>query len=304
MVSMPDSTSTRLLLLQLKLGKFRQKRDLGQHFLLDESILERISNACAPGTDTCVIEIGPGAGTLTIVLAQSAGHVLAIEYDHRLKDIHHDAFTDDDPVSFLYEDALRVSLSLLAGKLMAEKGCGSTILAGNLPFQITSPLLFRQCGPDQPWKRIVVMVQKEVADRITSPHNCRQYGILTVKLAYWWKITERFEVPAQSFHPAPKVDASVLVLEPLNTGQTPEVDDWDGLSLFIDTAFNQRRKKLVNSLAGRWPCFPGRDVFLEILDEMNIPRDVRAEALEPSIFYRLYRNLLKPRMNSTGHKDP
>ncbi len=293
MDSMPDSTSTRLLMLQLKLGRFHQKRELGQHFLLDESILEKISDACVPGTDTCVIEIGPGAGTLTTVLAQSSGHVLAIEYDRRLKYVHDEAFSGDDPVSFLYEDALRVSLSSIATKLMAEKGCSSAILAGNLPFQITSPLLFRQCGPDQPWKRIVVMIQKEVADRITSPHNCRQYGILTVKLAYWWKITERFEVPAKSFRPAPKVDASVLVLEPVNAGQTPEVDDWNGLSLFIDTAFNQRRKKLVNSLAGRWPYFPGRDVFLEILDEMNIPRDVRAEALEPSTFYSLYRNLLK-----------
>jgi 16S rRNA (adenine1518-N6/adenine1519-N6)-dimethyltransferase len=293
MISMPDRTNPQLLMLQLKLKKFHQKRSLGQHFLLEDKILERISNACGLDQQTCVIEIGPGPGTLTTLLAQSAGHVVGIEYDHRLEEIHRDVFSGKDAVEFIYEDALRISLSSIAEREMAEKGFHSAVLAGNLPFQITSPLLYRQCRPDHPWKRIVVMVQKEVADRITSPHQCRQYGILTVKLACWWKITERFEVSSRSFHPPPKVDASVLVLEPQEAINTPKPADWPGLSAFIDAAFNQRRKKMVNSLSGRWLNYPGRDTFLEKLDSMQISRDVRAEALEPGTFYELYRNLLK-----------
>lgn len=136
-----------------------------------------------------------------------------------------------------------------------------------------------------------MMIQREVADRIVAPPCCKAYGILTVKLAYWWRVKERFEVPAGCFVPRPKVDAAVLVFEPLAPDATPPAETWPGLSAFVDAAFGQRRKMLVNGLAGRWGAFPGKEAGRRALERLGLIETVRAEQLTPEQLRRLF-NLL------------
>lgn len=279
------------LMLQLKLKGIWQHRSLGQHFLTDPDLLERIAAATGAGPQTLAVEIGPGPGTLTSQLAARAGGVLSIEFDRRMTPLHHDAFGTFGSIEFLYADALKVDLAAKAREIMERTGLTEAVLTGNLPFQITSPLLFDQCEPDVLWRNMTVMIQKEVADRICSRPSRRVYGILSVKHAYWWRVTERFEVGAKKFFPQPKVDASVLVFErrERNADETPSLEEWAGLSKFIDAAFGQRRKMLVNSLAGGWKHFPGKEKVLAALESLSISDMARAETLSPQDFLNLYR---------------
>jgi 16S rRNA (adenine1518-N6/adenine1519-N6)-dimethyltransferase len=286
--------TTDFLLLQLRLKQIWQHRSLGQHFLTDAAILARIADAAGPDRATLAVEIGPGPGTLTAELARRAGGVLAVEFDRRLQELHRDAFGTHSEVGFIYGDALRVDLAAAAREAMARAravaGCDLTaaVLTGNLPFQITSPLLFAQTGPGVPWRRMTFMVQKEVADRICAAPHSKDYGILTVKLAYWWRVTERFEVGAGSFFPRPKVDAAVLVFEPCDPAAHPAADEWPGLSAFVDAAFGQRRKMLVNSLAGRWKGFCDKEAIQDAMARLDLSAQVRAEDLTPDQLRRLH----------------
>jgi 16S rRNA (adenine1518-N6/adenine1519-N6)-dimethyltransferase len=284
--------SMDFLLLQLKLKRIWQQRGLGQHFLTDPEVLERIAASTGVDAQTLAVEIGPGPGTLTTLLAARAGGVLAVEYDERLRPVHADGFARAPQVKFVYGDALRVNLAAEGQAWAAERGLTRLVLTGNLPFQITSPLLFGQCGPAVPWQEITVMIQKEVADRIVSPPGHKAYGILSVKLAYWWKLRERFDVKADRFFPKPKVDASVLVLERRPASESPDPAQWPALSAFIDAALNQRRKMLVNVLVGNPHLNLTREQVLAALDQMEIGEQIRAEALSAEQFLELHTKLM------------
>lgn len=287
---MTNLPSYDFLMLQLKLKGIWQRRSLGQHFLTDPEMLRHIAESADAGPQALAVEIGPGPGTLTTELAARAGGVLAVEFDTRLRELHGDAFKLADNVEFHYADALKVDLQAEAAGRMRRSGLTEAVLTGNLPFQITSPLLFGQCGPGVLWKGITVMIQREVADRICALPGNRDYGILTVKLAYWWSVVERFEAPAWMFFPRPKVDASVLAFKPQADADlrvTPE--EWPGLSDLIDAAFSQRRKMLLNSLAARWRLFPGKEAALAALEALGVSPQARAENLSPFDFLKLYR---------------
>lgn len=287
---MTNLPTFEFLMLQLKLKGIWQRRSLGQHFLTDAQMLDEIADAARLTPRTLAIEIGPGPGTLTTALAARGGAVLAIEFDTRLTPLHRDVFGTFPQVEFIYNDAMKVNLEAEGRRVMERLGLEEAVLTGNLPFQITSPLLFDQCGPQVPWRSMVFMIQKEVADRICARHGNRDYGILTVKLAYWWKVTQRFEAPAFVFFPRPKVDASVLAFEKQDAPElalTPE--EWPGLSELIDAAFGQRRKMLFNSLAGRWRRYPGKERVLEVMGALGLSEKARAEDLSPAQFLQLYR---------------
>ena len=286
---MPSLPSSDFLMLQLRLKGIWQRKSLGQHFLFDDGILARIADATGADATSVAVEIGPGPGSLTAQLAARARVVAAVELDRRLEPLHADVFGPHPQVHFQYADALRTDLPALAREQMAATGATSAVLTGNLPFQITSPLLFAQCGPDVPWRRIAVMVQKEVADRIAARPACKAYGILTVKLAAWWRFVERFEVPAEMFVPPPRVHGSVIVLEPDASLLPPDVVTWwPGFSEFVDAAFAQRRKKMLNSLAGRWPAFPGREAGEAVLIAAGVDIGARAEELTLAQFIQVF----------------
>jgi 16S rRNA (adenine1518-N6/adenine1519-N6)-dimethyltransferase len=288
---MTDTLSPELLFNLFRRRGLAPRKSLGQHFLVDGSILNRLAEATQADAKTLVVEIGPGPATLTTLLARRAGAVVAVERDERLRDFHERAFGADPRVEFRYEDALRVDLQAIARERMESRDLAGAVLAGNLPFQITSPLLFNQTGPDRPWRRMVLTVQREVADRVTAPPDCADYGILTVKLSYWWRAVDRFEIAAGRFHPPPKVDASALVLEPTPTVGRPSDGEWPSLSRFIDLAFNQRRKKLYNSPAAA-AAPDGKERTREALREIGKSPDARAEALSPGELRRVH-ELLK-----------
>ncbi|MEN6626906.1 MAG: 16S rRNA (adenine(1518)-N(6)/adenine(1519)-N(6))-dimethyltransferase RsmA [Candidatus Sumerlaeia bacterium] len=279
------------LKLQLKLKGIHQTRRLGQHFLIDEQLLGRIADDVQAGPDSHVVEIGAGPGYLTTNLAARAGAVTAIELDERLKPIHADAFGTALSVQFVYGDAMRINLVEIARERAAELNLTRMQLTGNLPFQITSPLLFDQCGPGLPWSRMVFMVQREVADRIVSPPGRKDYGVLSVKLAMWWRASRLMEVPARRFSPPPEVDATVVSFEPVAAEEQPTAEEWPGLSKFIDAAFNQRRKKMVNSLAARLGVPGMKELATAALEKIGHDENTRAEMLRPEEFRRMFRIL-------------
>ena len=298
--------TTAFLMLQMRLKRLRGRKRLGQHFLADEAMLARIAEAAGTDPRTLAVEIGAGPGFLTSMLAARAGGVLAIELDRRFRSLHQEAFGAVSQVQFLYGDALRLDLADLARGALAERGLDHAVLTGNLPFQITSPLLFAQCGPGVPWRRMTVMVQREVADRITAGPGTKDYGVLTVKLAMWWRLARRWEVPAERFTPPPRVDASVLVLDrrPCPVQTTPPSEAWwPGFSEFVDAAFAQRRKKLINSLASRWTVHLGKDELLLALEAEGHSPLIRAEQIAPPGLLSLYRRLTESSATDRGRRQ-
>lgn len=288
---MSEYPSPELLLQLLRQSGHRTVKSLGQHFMTDPAVLSAVVEALELDDRTLAVEIGPGPCTLTTGLAPEAGGVVAIERDRRLEGFHSRLFGGNDRVRFVYEDALRVDFPDLVKESREAWGLTSAVLTGNLPYQITSPLLFGQIGPNPAWRRMVLMIQKEVADRILAGPHSREYGILTVKLAYWWQPTRIMDVPARKFTPPPKVDGTVIAFEPL-PGEAPVVEpEWADLSKFVDLAFNQRRKKLYNSPAATSFGKEAPARMRAALEAMDVNPNVRAEDLSPEEFLELFRRM-------------
>lgn len=277
----PSYPAPELLAAMLRARGHRADRSLGQHFLTDAALLDRIADAAGADAATLAVEIGPGPATLTTRLATRAGGVWAVDLDARLTPFHASLFPPGSGVEVTYGDALRVDLAGEARARAARAGFSRIVLAGNLPFQITSPLLFAQCAPDAPWERMSLMVQREVADRIVAAPGGREYGILSVRLSWRWRVVERFEIPARMFSPPPKVDATALVFEPAPAESRPEGAELAALAKLVDAAFNQRRKKLYNTLTERWPGAPPKDAIRAALERIGANPDCRAENLAP-----------------------
>ena len=250
----------------------RAKRRLGQHFLSDPRILDRIADALGAGPDDTVLEIGPGPGGLTAALAERAGRVIAIEKDRELVPGLRERF----PGAHVVEgDALDLDWHALAGARF--------LVAGNIPYNITSPLIDKALEPPRPG-RIVFLVQKEVADRVTAPPGGSAYGALSVGVQAVARAERLFTVSAGSFHPRPKVDSAVLRLTPLDQ---PLVGD-DGLGRFrrlVVGVFAYRRKQLgrgLRELTG-WPA----DRVEAALARAGANPQARPETLAPTGFVAL-----------------
>jgi 16S rRNA (adenine1518-N6/adenine1519-N6)-dimethyltransferase len=217
----------------------RQK--LGQHFLIRGSILERIAAAVCPAPCELVIEIGPGRGALTEKLLQRAARVVAIELDPFLVDHLRGKFANEPRLEVIHADVLATDLAQW----------GRAPVAGNLPYYITSPILQQTAHSGAP--RAVFLIQKEVAERLVARPGTRDYGFLTVQTALFATARMLFGVAPGAFHPPPKVDSAVVLLEPHHR-------DWGvdiaGLVQFAGRCFAHKRKTLRNNLAE----FYGRDV--------------------------------------------
>jgi 16S rRNA (adenine1518-N6/adenine1519-N6)-dimethyltransferase len=255
----------------------RAKRRLGQHFLSDRRILERIADALGATRRDTVLEIGPGPGGLTTALADRAGRVVAIEKDADLVPGLRARFPR---VTVVEGDALELDWHALAGV--------GALVAGNIPYNITSPLIDKALTPPRP-PRIVFLVQKEVADRVTAPPGGGAYGALSVGVQAVTQAERLFVVPAGAFHPRPKVDSAVLRMTPLDV---PLVADPD-VPLFrrlVVGLFGFRRKQLgrgLRELTG-WPS----EQVAEALAGAGIEAAARPETLPPAAFVRLLRVLV------------
>ncbi|MEM8599840.1 MAG: 16S rRNA (adenine(1518)-N(6)/adenine(1519)-N(6))-dimethyltransferase RsmA [Bacteroidota bacterium] len=254
----------------------RPKKSLGQHFLHDRHAIARIVAALAAAPDDPVLEIGPGTGALTGPLAERFPRLVALEVDQRAIDVLRAELPDLD---VRHADVLDADWGGLAAELDADEH-GLTVV-GNLPYYITSPILFALLGARLHLRRAVVMMQKEVAERLVAEPRTKAYGILSVQLQLWARPSYLFTVKPGAFSPPPKVDSAVVALDFAGIDE-PDADE-DRLRSVVRTAFGQRRKMLRSSLKALARQAPG-----SIPESMQT---LRPEALAPSEFVTLTRAL-------------
>lgn len=242
---------------------------LGQHFLIKGSVLERIAAAACPTPEPLVIEIGPGRGALTEKLLKRAARVVAIEIDRDLADHLANKFPGDSRLEVVRANVLDVDLAQW----------GPAPIAGNLPYYITSPILEKTLR--LPFSRAVFLVQKEVAERLAAQSGSRDYGYLTVQTALFAKVRLLFGVPPGAFHPPPKVDSAVVILEPRPMNSA--IADVDDFLRFVGHCFQHKRKNLRNNLAA---------AYGDAVDSWPEAR-LRAEQITLEHFVEMYRRLPK-----------
>lgn len=255
----------------------RAKRRLGQHFLTDPRLLGRIADALGAGPEDTVVEIGPGHGGLTAALAERAGRVVAIEKDRELVPALREQFPQ---VTVVETDALEADWHALAGPRF--------LVAGNIPYNITSPLIDKALEAPLP-ERIVFLVQKEVADRVTAAPGTAEYGALGVGVQSVARAERLFTVPAGAFRPRPQVDSAVLRLTPLESRLVPPAAQ----ALFrrlVVALFGFRRKQLgrgLRELTG-WPAA----AVAMLLERVRLDPAARPEVLAPADFAALLGGLV------------
>lgn len=265
------------------------KHRLGQNFLIDNHVIERICALASLSSDQLVLEVGPGIGTLTLALLQDAGHVTSIEMDSELEPVLSAHAALNANFSFIMGDALKVAPERIAEASGGEPG----ILVANLPYNVAATIIlsFFQTMPSL--NAAVVMVQKEVADRIAAQPGTKAFGAYTAKLGLYGRVTGRFEVPPRCFMPAPHVDSAVVRIDRRTGGD--EVFDlmaWaegegctrDDVARVTEAAFAQRRKTIRNSMSSSGFEKENLDKAFGACD---IAPTTRAEALGTSDFIRL-----------------
>jgi 16S rRNA (adenine1518-N6/adenine1519-N6)-dimethyltransferase len=210
------------------------RKSLGQHFLTDRRILGRIADALHLQGDETVLEMGPGRGALTDILAERAGRLIAIEYDRALAAMLRERYARRSNVLVAEADVLEVSLGEIAG--------GPYVLIGNVPYYITTPILFHALVPPRA-DRAVYLVQREVAQRLTARPGSKEYGALTVNVAAVARAESLFGVPAGAFSPPPKVESAVVRITPVSDPLvTPEEER--PFRVLVQGAFGMRRKQM------------------------------------------------------------
>ncbi len=252
----------------------RAKKSLGQNFLKDPHYLQKIADTAQVGPDDMVLEIGPGLGDLTRVLARRARHVLALELDDRLVPVLQEEFRDTPSVQIVLADALDYPYDRLQGTWKA---------VANLPYYISTPLIQRLLDCRRVFSSLTLMLQKEVAERIAATPGGREYGYLSVLVQLYAEPRIEFLVPPGAFSPRPKVESAVITLSVRNR---PAVLLKDEAFFFrvVKAAFSQRRKTLRNSL--RQLDRPG-DVMASVRERTGIDTSRRAETLSAEEFGRL-----------------
>lgn len=220
------------------MAKHRARKRFGQHFLSDPGIIDAIVRAVHPTADDVIVEIGPGQGAITDALARSAGHLHAVELDRDLVARLRRRYEDNPNVTVHEADALQFDFASLGDRIR---------VVGNLPYNISTPLLFHLLKFRSRILDMHFMLQKEVVDRMAASPGSKAYGRLGIMLGCHLNIESLFDVPREAFDPPPEVTSAVVRLDPLPPG-TFDIQDEAGLSTLVSTAFMQRRKTLRNSL--------------------------------------------------------
>ena len=264
---------------------FTFKKSFGQNFLTDTNILQKIVDTAEIDDQVNVIEIGPGIGALTEFLAERAAEVMAFEIDHRLVPILADTLRDFDNVTVVNEDILKVDL---AQHIQNFKNPDLPIkVVANLPYYITTPILMHLIESGIPFSEFVVMMQKEVADRISAQPNTKAYGSLSIAVQYYMTAKVAFIVPRTVFVPAPNVDSAILKMV-----RRPEpavaVEDESFFFKMSKASFTHRRKTLWNNLTGYFgKTEEVKDKLTKALDQAGLSPSVRGEALSLAEFASL-----------------
>ncbi|MFC0296610.1 16S rRNA (adenine(1518)-N(6)/adenine(1519)-N(6))-dimethyltransferase RsmA [Geobacillus jurassicus] len=224
---------------------FSFKKSLGQNFLIDTNILRKIVNAADISCDTGAIEIGPGIGALTEQLARRAKKVVAFEIDSRLLPILADTLSPYDNVRIIHQDVLKADLHAVIAEELAD--VSDRMVVANLPYYVTTPIIMKLLTERLPIRGMVVMLQKEVADRLAAKPGTKDYGSLTIAVQYYTEAEVVMTVPRTVFMPQPNVDSAVIRL--VKRPRPPVVVDDEGVFFqVVRASFAQRRKTLLNNL--------------------------------------------------------
>ena len=255
---------------------FAFSKSLGQNFLIDSSVCPRMADAAAKDKSYGVLEVGPGIGVLTSELSKRAEKVVSVELDKRLLPVLH------NNVEIVNDDILKLDLKKLISEKLAD--CSEVTVCANLPYYITSPVIMKLLSEQLPLKKIVVMVQKEAADRFCAEVGGKNSGAVTVGVNYYADARLLFPVPRESFIPSPKVDSAVIELTLLDGKRvTPKSE-----KVFFNTvkaAFSMRRKTAVNGLSGGL-CI-SKEAAAAAIERAGLSPTVRAEKLSMEELSRL-----------------
>jgi len=250
---------------------FHTKKSLGQNFLIDRNILDRIVGTAGLTRDTNVLEVGPGIGTLTRALSETAARVAAVEIDDRLLPILRETTGDRDTITIIRGDILKADI---AGIVDDVFGGASFTLVANLPYYITSPVIMRFLEEDLPVTRMVVMVQKEVAQRLTASPGSKEWGALSAAAQLYADIGMPLTVPPTVFYPQPQVASGVVRLDKKEVTLAPAVKA--AFFALMRAGFAKRRKTLSNSLLS---VLTDRDAVAHACEKAGIDPGARAEVL-------------------------
>ncbi len=259
----------------LKKYNFNFQKKYGQNFLIDTNILEKITDVSGITGEDCVLEIGPGIGTMTQYLARKARHVIAVEIDQGLIPILEDTLSDYTNVTVINEDILKLDIK----QMVEEENEGKPIkVTANLPYYITTPIIMELLESHVPVESITVMVQKEVADRMQTGPGSKDYGALSLAVQYYTRPEIMIQVPPTCFMPKPKVGSTVIRLARYALPPV-KVREEKYMFALIRASFNQRRKMLVNSLANAPGLGLAKEEVEKALEAMGLPVTIRGEKL-------------------------
>ncbi|ANR67214.1 MULTISPECIES: 16S rRNA (adenine(1518)-N(6)/adenine(1519)-N(6))-dimethyltransferase RsmA [Staphylococcus] len=268
---------------------FNFKKSLGQNFLIDVNIIQKIIDASDIGENTGIIEIGPGMGSLTEQLAKNAKKVVAFEIDQRLIPVLKDTMGPYDNVEIINEDILKADIAHYVTEHLAD--CDNIMVVANLPYYITTPILLNLMQQTLPIDGYVVMMQKEVGERLNAQVGTKAYGSLSIVTQYYTETSKVLTVPKTVFLPPPNVDSIVVKLM---KRQTPEVDidNEDKFFKMTKAAFSQRRKTISNNYQSLFvDGKANKEIIKKWLETSGIDPRRRGETLSIKEFAKLYNEL-------------
>lgn len=263
---------------------FSFKKSLGQNFLIDTNILKRIVDAAHLTASSAVIEIGPGIGALTEQLAKQVGAVVAFEIDQRLIPILQETLAPYPQVKIINQDVLKADVKAIIAQELS--GADDIAVVANLPYYVTTPILMKLLEAQLPVRTIVVMIQKEVAERIAAGPNTKSYGSLSIAAQYYAEAETVFTVPKTVFVPQPNVDSAILRLT-LRRHPPVEVANEALFFEIVRASFAQRRKTLLNNLSHHFAKKLTKGETEQLLLDIDIDPKRRGESLSMAEFARL-----------------
>lgn len=256
----------------------KAKKSLGQNFLIDNNVINKIVDEVSACNNDLIIEIGPGRGALTSKLKKKGCNIIAYELDKDLKNIL--SKLEDDKLHVIYKDFLNINIK----DDIKDIKYNNLYLVGNLPYYITTPIIEHVIKENINFTKFTIMIQKEVADRFMAHEKTKDYGYITLVLKYYFEINKVCDVSKYAFNPVPKVESSVISFTPRKNKVDVKADSY---FKFLKNAFRMKRKNLRNNLNGIYDL----EKLEEVLEKYGLDLSVRAEELTEEIFVDLWKNI-------------